>query len=530
MKSVYSDLFRFKHGNFNFLLPRNKTINPKNTRSLHVLRNNYYSAMMGRTKKTPQDYASENENLAVESDTLFCKYCRNEINIKSKGSDRIREHLASKRHRRIKLKCLEESRNQPTINESLFATRKRKQESEDVAHEFVRAVCYSGLPFSVMNGPVAHLVKRFCPAARTMPGVDALAGPYLDRVFDLHTEQITTKVSGEPLTIIVDESPELMGRPCVNTLFSFYDKERRDKAVLLVNCSFLNVCNAATILLHITNVLETYHVDWKQVIGLASDSAAYIRSLYTDLRQSHNSAMVHIASPAHLINVSVCTALESPSFSGIHKVVVHMASLFKHAVNIRRKYLEISGDSSDVRQKIPPTVVPTRWFSWYESALVVLEMWPQLLSLVYHCQIGSAKARKQAERLGDQSKRQRLYVLLKFVVSVLQQIHSIQKVVEGDGALIHKIDHLLNVQLAAVVSSVPQTSSDLPQDVSSLLCMLTLPASVACFQDCQSFYTTFNAKWSATVSRNISSDTKSLWLRSRSFSKESSVARVQPLQ
>ena len=99
----------------------------------------------------------------------------------------------------------------------------------DVCHEFVCAVCYSGLPFAVLEGPVADFVKQFCPAARTMPEVDALAGPYLDRVFSLHAEQIKTMVRDQPVTIIVDESPELMGRPCVNTLFSFYDATKRDK-------------------------------------------------------------------------------------------------------------------------------------------------------------------------------------------------------------------------------------------------------------------------------------------------------------
>ena len=63
----------------------------------------------------------------------------------------------------------------------------------DVCHEFVHAVCYSGLTFAVLEGPVDDFVKQFCPAARTMPGVDALAGPYLERVFSLHAEQIKTK-------------------------------------------------------------------------------------------------------------------------------------------------------------------------------------------------------------------------------------------------------------------------------------------------------------------------------------------------
>ena len=62
---------------------------------------------------------------------------------------------------------------QPTLEQALVTGRKRKEEAMDINHEFVRAVCYSGLPFAVLEGPVADLVKRFCPAAHTMPRVES---------------------------------------------------------------------------------------------------------------------------------------------------------------------------------------------------------------------------------------------------------------------------------------------------------------------------------------------------------------------
>ena len=84
-----------------------------------------------------------------------------------------------------------------------------------------------------------------------------------------------------------------------------------------------------------------------------------MRSLFADFRRSHNPRMIHITCPAHLINVAICTVLESPSFSELHKVVIHMAALFKHAANVHRLYLEICA-SAGGGAKIPPTVVLTR--------------------------------------------------------------------------------------------------------------------------------------------------------------------------
>jgi hypothetical protein len=468
--------------------------------------------MMPRSKKRPGDYAIENEDLESQADALLCKYCRVEINTTTKPSDRIKEHLHSKRHQRIKSKCLEESSSQPTLEEVLLTSKKQKEEAMDVSHEFVRAVCYGGLPFSVLDGPIADLVKRFCPAARTMPGVDALAGPYLERVYSLHAEQIKTKIRDQPVTIIVDESPELMGRPCVNTLLSFYDVEKRDKVTLMVNCSFLTVCNAASIALYLSDVLKSYDVKWEKVIALASDSAAYMKALFADLKKAQNPSMIHITCPAHLINVAVSTSLQStPSISDVHKVVIHMGSIFKHAATVKRLYNEICISTGN-EGRIPPTVVPTRWFSWFESAKVVLEMWPQLLTLVDHSDSrSSSKIQKQVQRLGDQTKRQCLFVLLKFLVSILEQVHCIQKTIEGEGVLLHKVGYLLNVQLMSVFNSVPQNPASLPSDVSQLLCMLSSDAAKMCFESCQSFYIAFNTKWSATTTRNIQEDVKMIW-------------------
>lgn len=120
-------------------------------------------------KKIPEDYAAENEDLSVQSGgILICKYCRNEINLKSKPSDRIREHLASKRHKRISAwrvshlllnHCLQlgkESKNLKMLLTSLLGL-------------FV-IVAYPFLLWMV------QWLRLWSVTARTMPGVDALAG------------------------------------------------------------------------------------------------------------------------------------------------------------------------------------------------------------------------------------------------------------------------------------------------------------------------------------------------------------------
>ena len=95
----------------------------------------------------------------------------------------------------------------------------------------------------------------------------------------------------QKVSIIADKSLAIWGRLAVNTPVSYYVHvvEKNEKAVTLVDTTTLQSCNSTSLALLLTTVVANYGEDQEDVIGLASDSAEYMRNLVNDLRSAHNS-------------------------------------------------------------------------------------------------------------------------------------------------------------------------------------------------------------------------------------------------
>ena len=58
-----------------------------------------------------------------------------------------------------------------------------------------------------------------------------MASKYLPEVYQQHKEVIKFRIQDQKVCIIADESPDILGRPAVNTLLSYYVAEKNEKAV-----------------------------------------------------------------------------------------------------------------------------------------------------------------------------------------------------------------------------------------------------------------------------------------------------------
>ena len=281
----------------------------------------------GRKRKTPKDWATEHEDLEVKkkcadgesNDVLCCKYCSTEIDVVSTGRkpwDRVHEHLASKRHERLKqnyLKRVQEGK-QLTLFETEIRAKSKEKEAEGAIHDLVRALSFSAIPITQLDTFLGLYLRKYCPALRSMPKSQQVANKYLVDVYNEHMSTIKSKIVGKKICFIIDESPDILGRPAVNTLIAFYDDDRFAKTVLLVDTCILKACNSTTLAFVLARVLDELGKEWTDVIGIASDSAVYMRKLYTDLKASHNSKLVQFNDVSHLIHVAIDTALHCPEF------------------------------------------------------------------------------------------------------------------------------------------------------------------------------------------------------------------------
>ena len=226
---------------------------------------------------------SEEEPESV-SEALVCCFCSVELTTDpaKKPWDRIREHLSSARHSKLKADYNTRKR-QDSLYESMVRKKEKEKECEGAIHDFVRALCYSATSLNQANSFMGKVFKKYCPAARTMPCGRQLEAKYLPKVYRKHKAMM---MDDAKVSVIMDESPDVLGRPSVNTLFCFYGKRKGSKEILLVDTSILKAVNSTSLSLLHGCIIQDFDKDWDDLLAISSDSAEYMSKLVRDLQKS----------------------------------------------------------------------------------------------------------------------------------------------------------------------------------------------------------------------------------------------------
>ena len=120
---------------------------------------------------------------------------------------------------------------QLTLYESEVCVKAKQAEAESVVHDFTRAIIYSGLPLHQADTYIGKVLRKYCPAARTMPGARQMREKYLPEIFATHMDHIKQNIVDQKVCLILDKSSDIIGRPAVNTLISFYNSSTKNKCV-----------------------------------------------------------------------------------------------------------------------------------------------------------------------------------------------------------------------------------------------------------------------------------------------------------
>jgi hypothetical protein len=478
---------------------------------------------MPRKRKRATDWAKEfsddletrekKRNTENDSETtLVCRYCSVEIDVdpKKKPWDRIKEHLASSRHKRLKenYKKRIDANKQLTLFETEVRQRKKEKEAESATHDFVRALSYSAISLNHADGFLGKLFKRYCPAARCMPTRRQLEQKYLPEVYAQHKELIKQKINNRKLSIISDESPEVLGRPAVNTLFCYHNKEKNTKEVVLADTSILRAVNSTSLSVLLSKVLGEYGKGFRDVMAISSDSAEYLSKLVRDLQMSYNQKLLHIKDIPHLIHVAIDFAIQSKAMADIRQVVIKFGAIFKHAAKLERLFYQICQGNglSDEETCKPPAVVPTRWFSFYHSATITRRMWQHLLTFIDSPQCQGENANALKTLLGDDKHRQFLLIKLVFLLENLGPVHEIQKELESGDPMLHRMYHKVNVQLQTEIATKASEDISLGTETTTLLSVLSASDARILKNTLIDFNQTLARKWQATCERNLNPD------------------------
>ena len=382
----------------------------------------------------------------------------------------------------------------------------REKEHEGAIHDFVRSMAFSGIPLTQADNFLGLFVKKYCPALRSMPTYRQLSNKHLKEIYHDHMMYLKSLIVNKKVCVIIDESPDVLGRPAVNTLVSFCDNSKSEakKVVLLVDTCLLKACNSTTLAFVLARVLSEIHKDWVDVIGLASDSTNYMHKLYNDVLP-YNPKLLHFNDVCHLIHVAIDHALHCTKFDLLRKVVIKFGSIFKHANKFEQHFKEIclANGLQESELKKPSAVVMIRWYSVYESSLTTLKLWRYLLMFIDHAATDGEKAKNLHTLLGDKENRQSLYVKLVFLVELLRPIHGIQKLLESGEPLLHRMHHIVSINLQSEITKYSDEFT-LSDDVSSVINMLPVTQAETLKADFKSFGCCLSDKWQATCQRNLS--------------------------
>uniref|UniRef100_A0A1X7TIJ3 DUF4371 domain-containing protein n=1 Tax=Amphimedon queenslandica TaxID=400682 RepID=A0A1X7TIJ3_AMPQE len=168
---------------------------------------------------------------------------------------------------------------------------------------------------------IGKLFRNYCPAAKTMPGACQIASKYLPEIFESHMNFFKEKMIDQKLSLILDESSDVIGRPAVNTLASFYDSSLNSKCVALLDTTLMKACNSTTLALLLSRVIQNIDKDWVDVIGLSTDSAAYMKKVASDVKAAYNPTLLQFNDVAHLMHVAIDAAMHSESINSLRRVL-----------------------------------------------------------------------------------------------------------------------------------------------------------------------------------------------------------------
>ena len=166
-------------------------------------------------------------------------------------------------------------------------------------------------------------LNNYVENAGFIPSGETLRKIYLPKVLEKHKESVKEKIKDQPLTIIIDSSPDCQGRNVVNTIASCGLSAER----FLLDTTFLDKVDNVTLFRTIDRIRVDYGLDWTNINTLSCDSASYNKKLYKTIQEGINPKLKLMRCWAHLIDLVSDVWQESPLNQKLHALTTKFQRL-----------------------------------------------------------------------------------------------------------------------------------------------------------------------------------------------------------
>lgn len=286
-------------------------------------------------EKRVKDYPAG--TLHADDGVLFCTTCNVAVDHLRKFC--VDVHLKSEKHRH-RLETKSTAGKQSSLSGAVKRQMAAAMHRNETILEWVKLCTALNIPLIKSDH---ELMRTFFSGhvrnGGSIPGSHQLRERYLPELYEVARENLKQKLQGKKLCVIFDETPDVEGRCVLNILFAICEVNEHGKiTTYFADAVFMDKCNHNTVAQQVVRVIQSYGIDYDDVVVFNTDNAAYMLKAYKSVLKALFPISVHITCLAHIINL-IGDAFRKP-FKEVDEFMMNWSRIFFQAGSRKRWYFE----------------------------------------------------------------------------------------------------------------------------------------------------------------------------------------------
>uniref|UniRef100_H3B044 HAT C-terminal dimerisation domain-containing protein n=1 Tax=Latimeria chalumnae TaxID=7897 RepID=H3B044_LATCH len=297
---------------------------------------------------------------------LFSAYCNVAVDHYRKSS--VDRHLDSstQRERKVEIQSITEETKTVT---SLFQKSTENREAQNYLNfELTEAfLCANILLEKLDNKKLRKFLRRHVANGGAIPS----SAQYLSKVAECHKQEIMELIKQSGcLPVVTDELNDSQDQYVLHICLNGEDTSDSELKVVPADTMYLHAVNYNTISQAIVKCLNKFGVDLSNISAFISDNATYMSKAYNQVLQGLLPNSVHLTWNGHI--VALASDIWRANFPEVDKLIAIVKKVFKYCPSRKlhfKQHLQsaVQAVGSNLRVKLPPEPVKTRWGSWYAA-------------------------------------------------------------------------------------------------------------------------------------------------------------------